>query len=210
MNKKDGGKHEIAKKVLLLDIKKHWFLFKLKYPKILLLLALIILAYAVFQNSAFDNYLTSFHEFTYLAIFIAGALYSFGFTAPFAVGYFVILNPPNLFLAALVGGIGSGIADLLIFGFIRLSFQDEFDKLKREHVVESVRNSIYHFVDENKFLRKLSHAVLYAIAIMIMGSPLPDEIGISMLAGMTHIKVHTLAIISFIVSTIGIYIILMI
>jgi uncharacterized membrane protein YdjX (TVP38/TMEM64 family) len=51
---------------------------------------------------------------------------------------------------------------------------------------------------------------MYAIAGLIISSPLPDELGVSMLAGLTTINAKKLSIISFIMNSLGILIMLMI
>ena len=49
---------------------------------------------------------------------------------------------------------------------------------------------------------------MYAFVGILIASPLPDEIGVIMLAGLTKINFKILAIISFILNTLGILIIL--
>jgi uncharacterized membrane protein YdjX (TVP38/TMEM64 family) len=49
---------------------------------------------------------------------------------------------------------------------------------------------------------------MYAFAGILIASPLPDEAGVIMLAGLTKIKTWALAIISIILNTIGILIML--
>ena len=63
---------------------------------------------------------------------------------------------------------------------------------------------------EKKLKHKLKVYLMYAIAGIIIASPLPDEAGIIMLAGLTKIKMHNLAILSFLFNTLGIIIILFI
>ena len=49
---------------------------------------------------------------------------------------------------------------------------------------------------------------MYAFAGILIASPLPDEAGVTMLAGLTKISVKSLALISFILNTLGIIILL--
>ncbi len=198
----------LFRRVFFFNTKRHWFLFKLKYPKILLLVICMFLAYWAFSNPMVQNYFSTFSDFSYEWIFIAGLLYSFGFTAPFALGYFLIIEPPNIFLASLIGGVGSALSDLLIFSFVRLSFKNEFKKLTHEHIVQSTKKYLHELIDGSKFLIKASRILFYVLALFIISSPLPDEIGVSMLAGLSKIKAHALGMISLVMSTIGIYVIL--
>ncbi|MBI2044077.1 hypothetical protein HYT24_01810 [Candidatus Pacearchaeota archaeon] len=139
----------------------------------------------------------------YIGIFIAGLFFSFGFSAPFAVGFFLTIQPQNIWLATIIGGSGALIADLIIFKMIKFSFMDEFEKLERTKVMKEIIKDFSY-----KPLAKIKNYLLYAIVGIVISSPLPDEIGVSMLAGLTSIRIHILAIISFIMNSIGIYIML--
>jgi len=165
----------------------------------------MIFAYLIFSMSIVANYFSNLGKFSYFAVFLFGLLFSFGFTTPFSVGFFLTLDAHNIFLTGLIGGIGAMIADLFIFKFVKISFQDEFEKLKREKLAKKI-----DLVLEHTFGKKLMHYLMYAFAGIIIASPLPDEAGVTMLAGLTHIKEHWLAIISFVCNTSGIIIMLMI
>jgi len=56
---------------------------------------------------------------------------------------------------------------------------------------------------------KIRIYLMYAFAGILIASPLPDEAGVTMLAGLTKISVKSLALISFILNTLGIIILLM-
>ena len=177
---------------------------KFKYPKIAVFVAVIIAAYVVFTNPPITALVSSLSNSKgYFAIFIAGILYSFGFTAPFATGFFATLNPSNVFLAAAVGGFGSLFADLSILKFVRLSFKDEFEMLKNEKFIKSIGNFL-----KNTLGKKITSFFTYLLAAVIIASPLPDETGVSLLAGLTEIKENIFSIISFCLKSIGILIIL--
>lgn len=132
-------------------------------------------------------------------------LFSFGFTAPFAVGFFLALNPQSIIMAGIIGGMGALIADLIIFKFIRVSFTGEFKRLEKTKALKEVGLLI-----EKKLKHRLKVYLMYALAGIVIASPLPDELGVIMLAGLTKIKIHSLAILSFLLNTLGIIIILLI
>lgn len=138
----------------------------------------------------------------YFGIATAGFLFSFGFTTPFAIGAFVTMNPQNIFLSAIIGGFFAMLADLTIFGIIRLSFMDEFRKLGRTKTMKTISSF------EPSFNKKVKHYLLYAFAGIVIASPLPDELGVSMLAGLGNVKPLPLALIGFTFNTIGIFIML--
>ncbi len=180
-------------------------LFNFKYPKIFALIILIISAYFIFKNPIINQIVSHLGALSYLGVFVAGILFAFGFTAPFAVGFFIASNPSNIWLAGIVGGIGAMVSDLLIFRFIRFSFKDEFNKIRREKISKKLNKLIKIILND-----QIKVYLMYIFAGFLIASPLPDEAGVIMLAGMTKINSRILAILSFILNTIGIMVILMI
>ncbi len=187
--------HKIHKKVPFL---------KFKYPKLLLLLICIISAYFLFSNPLIQGSINALQEFRYLGLFIAGMLFAFGFSAPFAVGFFITFSPQNIILAGLIAGMGALFSDILIFRFIKISFMDEFEELKKTKIISTTQKAM-----QKGLGLRISNYLLYAFAGILIASPLPDEAGVTMLAGLTKIKVSVLAIISFILNTLGIIVILL-
>lgn len=177
----------------------------MKYKKIPLLILIIVIAYIVFQNIHNIGFLKNISPDNYFIILVAGILYSFGFTAPFAVGLFVVLNPSSIILASIVGGIGSLITDLSIYNLTKLSFMDEFEQLQKE---KFMKKGMFYF--DKIFSKNAKRIILYLTAGILIASPLPDEMGVTLLSGLTSIKVSQLAILSFILNTVGILVILLI
>jgi len=186
--------------------RKIWrFVFHFHYPKISILALLIMLAYVVFRNPYVQDFVSSLGALEYIGVFIAGIFFTFGFTAPFASGFFIVLNPSNPLFVAILGGIGAMLGDLLIFSLIRFSFIDEFKRLEKATIIKGIRNEMkLHFNHRARLY------LLFALAGLIIASPLPDEAGVIMLAGLTNIKPRVMAIISFIFNTLGIFILCLI
>jgi len=178
-------------------------LFKFKYPKIFLLIISITLAYILFRYTAISSYFSALGSLSYLGVFIAGMLFAFGFSAPFAVVFFLALNPANICLAGIIGGFGALISDLLIFNFIKISFEDEFKNIKKEKALRQFKNIMGKGIG-----REIRKYLMYVFAGILIASPLPDEAGVIMLAGLTRTNQITLGIVSFILNTAGIMIIL--
>ena len=191
----------VEKELGLIERKIWGFIFHFQYRKLLILGILAILSYLIFRNPGVQEFVASLEELEYLGVFIAGMLFTFGFTTPFAIGFFIILNPTNPFLVALIGGVGAVMGDLLIFSLIRFSFMDEFERLEKTRIIRSVGNEI-----KQHFSRKARLHLLYALAGLIIASPLPDEVGVTMLAGLTHIKPNVMIAISFLFNTLGIFV----
>ena len=175
-------------------------LLKIKYPKFLLLLLTFVIAYLLFYNRAYQP----FHDFVaslgYFGTFISGALYVYGFTAAPATALLLILaKEQNIILASLVGGLGALIGDLIIFTAIRHSFADEIEKLFEEEIVKYIHSRTPSFI--KKYF-------VPAAAVIIIASPLPDEIGIALFAASKNISLKVFSVFSYIINTVGIFVIL--
>ncbi|MDD5192532.1 MAG: hypothetical protein PHH54_03925 [Candidatus Nanoarchaeia archaeon] len=182
-------------------------LFKFKYPKLVVLVLSIILAYIIFTNPAIKEVILGAEKFSYLRVFIAGMLISFGFTAPLSVGFFITLNPENIVLSGAVGALGAMISNLLIFNLVKFSFKKEFFSLKKD--INKVK--IFRRVEEEfkkDFSRKIRHYLMYVFIGIFIASPLPDEIGEILLAGFTKVKLSILILFSFVLHFIEIMILL--
>jgi len=75
--------------------------------------------------------------------------------------------------------------------------------MKKTSVIKTINEAF------NENIRvKIRHYFLYVFAGILIATPLPDEIGISMLAGLTTIKSKIFAIISFLLHAIFIFLLL--
>jgi uncharacterized membrane protein YdjX (TVP38/TMEM64 family) len=168
---------------------------KFKYPNITGFAIAIIMAYFIFNNASVIYFMSNLGKLGYFGSLIAGVFYTFGFTSPLSTGFFIDLNPQNIFLAGILGGVGAFIGDMIIFRFARKYFKNEFKALGKEKIFKKINF-------------KLNCIVIYIIAAILIASPLPDEAGITLLAGFTSINVKTIGIISIIFNTIGILVLL--
>ncbi len=173
--------HKHLKEQTPKGVKKAKRIFHFKYHKLIIFLLCILVAYILFSNKNFND-LIPLTKTGYLTAFISGILIAFGFTAPFGIGFLIYSPPQNIFIGALIAGIGATISDLIIFKFIKFSFIDEFKKLEKTKTIKEIEE----IVKKNKHIL-IKHYLLYVFAGIIIASPLPDEIGLSMLAGLTTI-----------------------
>ncbi len=84
---------------------------------------------------------------------------------------------------------------------IRYSFKDEVKKMYREKLVMYINHKTPSF---------LKRYLLPVVAGFIIASPLPDEIGVTMLAASKSISAKVFSVISYVLNTAGIFVILMI
>ena len=181
-------------------------LFKFKYSKLTLFLIAIILALVIFSNPEYKNFALSFKG-SYLGIFVAGFFFSLAFPAPFSTGFFITLNPVNIPISALVASLGAVLSNMLIFYFINFSFKKEIEsfekKIEQDYLVKKIELDIRKI-----FNKKIRHYLLYAFAGFLIASPLPNEAGNIILAGIHRIKGTLVAVLSLILSFIGIAILM--
>lgn len=178
-------------------------LFALKYPKLFLLIISIALAYYIFSRPYVAEWISGLSILSYFGIFIGGLFLAFGFSAPFAIGFLITAQPESILLATLIGGFGAMVSDMIIFKAIKFSFMNEFNQIKKTNTIKRINK----IIKNNKHII-IKHYLLYIFAGVMIATPLPDEVGVSMLAGLTSIKPKKLAIISLILHSIAVLLIL--
>ena len=172
----------------------------IKYPKFLLLLITFLIAYLLFYertNMPFHNFIISLG---YAGTFIAGILFAYGFTAASATAILLILaKEQNIYLAGFIGGFGALVGNLIIFNFVRYSLDDEIKKLSKEKIVSYINHKTPNLI---------KRYLIPVLAGFIIASPLPDEIGVSLLATSRTISMKIFSVISYTLNTAGIFVIL--
>lgn len=124
---------------------------------------------------------------------VAGVLYAISFTAPSATVIFVNLTSQiHPFTAAIVGGFGALLYDLLIFTITRRQSHSRFIEAIKERLPGRLRFPKW--------------APLLA-GMIILASPLPDELAAGML-GLSTVSARKFFLISFAMNTAGIFILL--
>lgn len=112
----------------------------------------------------------------------------------------MIINPENIFLAAVIGGLGSLLGDVIVFKFVKVSFEKEFLRLKKERPLLFVKFNAKKIIKP-----KVWHYLLFVLAGFFFASPfIPDEAAVLLLAGLSNMSLRKIAIISFVCNTLGI------
>lgn len=182
-----------------------WDLFVLlKYPKIILLAISILLAYVLFRTDSVQSFFHGLEEFGYVSSFFGGMLFAFGFGAPFGVAILAtIADDVNIVIGGILGGLGALLSDYLLFKFIRITFTDEIERFKNSKAFGLFRGLLVRRVPP-----KMSFYISLGIAGLVIASPLPDEFGVALLAGITTVKETTFAVAAFSLNTIGILVVM--
>ena len=170
-----------------------------RYKNFVFLAISILFAYIIFQSETIHDYLLWLGTFGYIGAFIAGILFVSTFTVATGMIILVVLaktlSPIEI---GLIAGLGAVTGDLIIFRFVK-------DDLSKE-----VKN-IYNKFDKNHHLKKLFRTKYFAwtlpvIGAIIIASPLPDEVGVSLME-ISKLKPYQFLVISFILNSIGIFLV---
>ena len=164
------------------------------------IIALSILgAIVMLKADILSNILDSAVSIKFFGSFVAGIFFTSVFTtAPAIVTLGEIARSNSLFFTAFSGAFGALLGDLIIFRFIK-------DRLG-EHLLELIRHE--KGWKRVKALVKLKYFRWFTFLAggLLIASPLPDELGISLL-GLSKAKMSVFISISFFFNFLGILII---
>lgn len=173
---------------------------KWKYKNLTFLLLSLILAFLLSRYEAFHAFLINLGSLGYIGAFISGMLFVSTFTvATGALILLVLAETLSPIEIGIIAGLGAVAGDFIIFRFIQ-------DNLARE-----VRD-IYDHIDGSHHIQKVLHTKYFSwtlpvIGAIIIASPFPDEIGVSLL-GISKMKPYQFLLISFILNASGIFLII--
>jgi len=159
----------------------------------------LVIAFFLFRSELFNSFLLHLGNLGYFGAFIGGVMFVSTFTV--AIGTVILfdlakyLNPIEI---ALIAGFGAVFGDMIIFQFIRT-----------KGLIDEVKNFFQYFGSDR--LEHLIHTkyfnwTLPVIGAIIIASPLPDELGVSLM-GIAHMKTWKFIIISFLLDSTGIFLI---
>ncbi len=160
----------------------------------ILMLITFIVAWAIGKYSSIDHYASLLADTNMLLFtFVAGAMYSFSFTAGLAVVLFTDINvaQASVLPLAVVGALGGLLADLLIFRFVKDIILHELGPHAERFIARGTK-------------RKITRVLLQIVGGIIIASPFPDEIGLTFM-GISRISFWRLVAVTFVLDTVGVY-----
>ena len=177
---------------------------RIHYPRLTLLVVITLLAYVMLYGKPHTEAHALLLSLGYIGVFLSGILYAYGMTAPTAALILLSLaKDGNILLAGLVGGLGALVGDLMIFFFIRSTFSCEIDRIAKNHFVVMIEN------EEKRIMGHFQKYFLSAFASFLIASPLPTEIGVSLMASRKHLSAAKFAAIAYGLHTSAILLILL-
>lgn len=170
----------------------------IKYKNIFILFLGIVIAFLLSGLQLFTDFVIGLGSLGLIAAFIAGSLYTLSFTIPTAIVMLSILSqtisPVEL---AVVGALGAVLTDLTIFKFIRDGLVEDLKPLYERFGGDHI---------SHVFQSKYFHWTLPFIGALIIASPFPDEIGVTLM-GISKMKILEFLPISFVMNSIGIFLV---
>lgn len=172
---------------------------KVKYKNILIFILSIIFAIILSRFEFFHTFLLNLGNLGYVGAFLAGILFVSTFTvATGAVILLVLAEKLSPVEIGILAGLGAVVGDFTIFKFVK------------EGLVDEVRE-VYERIDHNSHLLKILHTKYFSwtfpvFGAIIIASPLPDEVGVSLI-GVSKMKSYQFLILSFILNATGIFLV---
>ncbi len=169
-----------------------------KYKNLTFAFLGIVFAFFLSKSPEFHQFLLQVGDLGYFGAFLAGILFVSTFTfATGAVILFILAETLTPWELGLIGGLGGVLGDFLIFKFIRNDLEKEIELIYK------------HFGGNH--LSKILHTryfswTLPVIGAIIIASPIPDEIGISLM-GISKISTYKFLIIAFFLDFIAVFLI---
>ena len=170
-----------------------------KYTNLFLVLLSIIAAFTLSRAEVFHSFLFNLGNYGYVGAFIAGILFVSTFTV--ATGGLILLvlaetlSPVEI---ALIAGAGAVVGDILIFHIVKDNLSGELVDLYKQFGGRHFTHLLH-----SKYFRW----TLPVLGALIIASPLPDELGVSLM-GISQMNTLKFIPISFFLNSLGIFLIL--
>jgi len=141
-------------------------------------------------------------DFGYISALLIGIFFVSTFTViPATAILFFLSESIGLFSVSLLAGIGAVLGDYIIFRFVKDDLVEELKSIFRLVAGDNVLK--FHWIIHTKYFVWLSPV----LGALIIASPFPDELGIGLL-GMYKLNNKHFLTISFVLNTIGIFLLL--
>ncbi len=175
--------------------KKFW-LYNWRYKNTSLLAVSVIILIIFADHAIVRGIVGGFSSLEYLGIFLAGLFFVSTFTVVPATLLLTELSKSfGYWETVLIATLGSIVGDFLIFRFVKSAIADEFRQM-------------FSVLSKEQHIKQLFHSPFFiwltpVVGAILIASPLPDEIGVSLL-GITKMSNKKFLIIATVLDFIGI------
>lgn len=177
-------------------LKKQWK--RWRYKNTLLLVLSLIGFYYLLQLPVTDGAIRQIGNLGYLGAFLAGMFFVSTFTvAPAGLVLYRLAENLHPVEVALLAGLGAMVGDYIIFRFMKDRVFEELAPLFRQLHTPYVRTL---------FRSPYFAWLLPLIGALVIASPVPDEVGVSML-GLSKIRPWQFFAVTFTLNALGIFLV---
>ena len=158
----------------------------------------ILFAVFLSKNESFHSFLMHLGNLGYLGAFFTGIFFVSTFTVSSAVVVlFVLAESLTAWEIGIIAGLGAVVGDLTIF------------RLFKDHLLSEIE-PIYDCLGGNH-VTKILHLKYFSWTLPVLGalviaSPFPDELGISLI-GISKMKTYQFLVLSFVLNAVGIFLV---
>jgi len=164
------------------------------FQKWAVIILTIILAFYLHFSGILKQLVELTGDFGIIGVLISGIFFGYAFTAaPATASLISYTNYFNPLIISFIGATGTMIGDLLLFNFFKKGLPKEVDTIIKKTKMHKLKKSKYKWI-------------LPGMAGFIIASPLPDEVGISLL-GINKFDTKTFMFLAFALNFIGLLII---
>jgi hypothetical protein len=159
----------------------------------------VLVAVIIARTDIIITTLTSTQELQLIGSFVAGMFFTSIFTtAPAMVTLGEIAQVDGLVTTVVLGGLGAVLGDLIIFRFVKDRLSEHITALLRERGVLRRARKVC--------TTRFCHWLPLFLGGVVLASPLPDELGVSIL-GVAKMRPSRFMLMSFFFNSIGILVI---
>lgn len=156
----------------------------------------VLVAVILVQTGIIDRTIAVLDGFSLVGVFIAGMFFTSVFTtAPAIATLGEMATTHHPLVVAIIGGAGALCGDLVIFRFVRDRFADDLGEVFSYEKPSHRIRALMHM----KFFRWFA----FFFGGLILASPLPDELGISLMS-FSKVKMHWFIPIAYLFNVAGI------
>ncbi len=170
-------------------------IFTMRHMAYFVLVAFIIVAsYLLVVSGVLDKWAALGGWWLILMTFVGGLCFTSFSTTPLSVAIFVVLardgNVP-LYQIALLGGFGAMLGDAGLISTVKMSILDDLF----EYFVRKTHGAFAQFA-----IKPIVRVLAVVLGALVIASPLPDEVGLSMM-GMTQLPMRYIMLVSFVINS---------
>lgn len=182
-----------GKKIKLAHHHRAW-----RYNNLMLTAVGILVSLVLSQSQVFQQTILHLGSLGFVGAFLAGALFVTTFTvATGAVMLSIFAQQYNPVVLGLIAGAGALVSDIVIFRFVKDSLASELAPLYNHFSGRRLTHLLH-----TKYFRW----TLPVVGAVIMASPLPEELGISLM-GLSKMSTAKFLVVSYLLNSAGIFLV---